>query len=1536
MYRAPLLILIIVAFIINTLGPLPVYAQEFVLPKPGSRISLSPAYNPSILKGIKVDANNPFHFEFILDPGDEKQDDLKQQANQLIRYFLASVTTPNKDLWVNLSPYEKDRIIPEAFGQTEMGRDLLAQDYILKQITASLMYPEDEVGKKFWKRIYDEAAKKYGTTNIPVSTFNKVWIVPEKAEVYEGSPNQLTHNDSLEHVAYITQSKLKVMLESDYLAITKNQVVSTGPVPATTPLTSVSGAAINDETLRPYKSSELGKLALPVERAPASGPPVHVSYKNNDEFSKTIIREIILPALEKEVNEGKNFAQLRQIYHSLVLASWYKQKIKNSIMAKVYGDKNKVAGLSAQVELQTPDQIYQQYLLAFKKGAVNYVKEEIDPISKHLVPKKYFSGGFNLDVSPAMAVKRDKASITEGMIPKHAKVIDVDMAMSKDDKAQRDEINRIKRLLNELKKKYITFQKLEMSKASLKKDQRGDIHSDDREIIYQRAKDDYEYSLLEVKDQIRRLIGHKVDNEHYKRFILALPFNLPIDLKNFNDSYFDSIGKEIRALVYEHQSGYLEELIEEKVIPFQQLLSAGYIDLLNGGYTFITDAAPSLDALVRLQQHAGSREISIALIKGKNGKKYVSIQVHVNEESRQSLFATDDNSISLGHTHHFATPLEASNEDEEEFLRDSHGNNKAFFILAVNRQLNVLQMAYWDRNTQRVEYMRDPRPQGQQRIKTKLIEYGLVQDAAMAQELGDLSQEDEKVADFQGMQSIGQLFDTVIFANSNESHYGDVLEILRQQKDETSKGLHIGVSGMQNLDMMAARSSQWGMLIDINKRSAEFFRLIKGIFLHNPQVSRKEFKQELLRQMDSHPLNYRNVIHYYFASPSDKTDLLSTMDGEGSWLASEDRFNHIKQMFIEGRIAIISGNIGDENLFKQILQWMRKYGVRLDTFYVSNTSDYAKMRTRSFLNNIHTLSDDRTLILDSSKDLNLRIKKKSDYKVPDAAMAAIITDFQALHFNSGFTGEDDTIYANSNESNYQTVLESIRKARGALNGGVHIGVSGIQNLDMMAARRSQWGVLIDINKRTGEFFELIGRIFQRYPAISREEFKARLVVEMNNYQVGGKSLLNYFFNSRMSLINFKDDINQEYSWLADDDRFEYIKQLFLKDRIVTINGNIADQILFAKIADWARKYGVRIDTLYLSNVLDWVRDTNEQDLYQNIMSVADDQTIILDSANPEGVHLLIRKSHEYSQRIINKKMRDIDIERLHATVRPGDTIYIRHLPHRILEAKRDSVVASRYQLLLEDPDTYAVVTHHYDVLEDLNSFKMISDKEMPGFQKINTTVANVKWVQFTNRLYQFLTDKKYSGVSEDNKWRLYLKPADRESMAKTQQAVKDIALQFNGPVEFKYLSNQEPTLAAKLESADATRFVINFASREDAIEFYSKLKQRPKYASIFAIGLTPKAKSLDSLTSIAQGHVSERLNGDPAMLENNISVKDLGGIDLTSNDALDIKKDSRIRGNDSFNINPAMLAQLENAPGFEPIIVDIKPLSDVRQYLGVN
>jgi len=85
------------------------------------------------------------------------------------------------------------------------------QDYILKQLTASLIYPEKDLGKKFWDKVYAKAQQQFGTTDIPVDTFNKVWIVADKAKVLEKN-----------NAGYVVGAHLKVMLESDYMAASRH------------------------------------------------------------------------------------------------------------------------------------------------------------------------------------------------------------------------------------------------------------------------------------------------------------------------------------------------------------------------------------------------------------------------------------------------------------------------------------------------------------------------------------------------------------------------------------------------------------------------------------------------------------------------------------------------------------------------------------------------------------------------------------------------------------------------------------------------------------------------------------------------------------------------------------------------------------------------------------------------------------------------------------------------------------------------------------------------------------------------------------------------------------------------------------------------------------------------------------------------------------------------------------------------------------------------------------------------------------------
>ncbi|MBF0483925.1 MAG: hypothetical protein HQL25_04380, partial [Candidatus Omnitrophica bacterium] len=196
---------------------------------------------------------------------------------------------------------------------------------------------------QFWSRVYSQVEEKFGNVEVPVDTFNKVWVVADKADVYVK-----------DNTAYVAGSHLKVMLESDYLAAQKSNIKET-----------TSGAT---------------------------------------ELAKQVVREIVLPELEAEINTGKNFANLRQIFHSMILATWYKKNLKNALLNQVYSNKSKINGVELGKTNLDPQAIYKKYVEAYKKGVFNFIREDVMANGETL-PRKYFSGGLAENLGADLAMK---------------------------------------------------------------------------------------------------------------------------------------------------------------------------------------------------------------------------------------------------------------------------------------------------------------------------------------------------------------------------------------------------------------------------------------------------------------------------------------------------------------------------------------------------------------------------------------------------------------------------------------------------------------------------------------------------------------------------------------------------------------------------------------------------------------------------------------------------------------------------------------------------------------------------------------------------------------------------------------------------------------------------------------------------------------------------------------------------------------------------------------------------------------------------
>ena len=344
-------IIILGLFLLQTIFPANLQASLALpnagnLPVPGTALNFTGAFDPLIFKGMIVHPENPWLFDFILDTGHVRaeEDELKNESLKMIRYFLSALTIPEKEIWVNLSPFEKNRIASANLAETEMGDELLAQDYLLKQLTASLLSPDHPVGKRFWDRVNERTGVSIGNEDRQIESFSKVWIAPERAIVRED-------NDKV----IIIENRLKILLEQDYNAQAHSRSVA---------------------------SSTLDEMA---------------------QQTRDAMREIIIPELEREINSGSTFANLRQIFNSMILATWYKQYLRESILGQSYADKALLGGVLTS-DPQMNEKIFERYVESYTKGVGDAIREELDPVTKEIVPRRYVLGGIDMESMPRMIV----------------------------------------------------------------------------------------------------------------------------------------------------------------------------------------------------------------------------------------------------------------------------------------------------------------------------------------------------------------------------------------------------------------------------------------------------------------------------------------------------------------------------------------------------------------------------------------------------------------------------------------------------------------------------------------------------------------------------------------------------------------------------------------------------------------------------------------------------------------------------------------------------------------------------------------------------------------------------------------------------------------------------------------------------------------------------------------------------------------------------------------------------------------------------
>jgi RHS repeat-associated protein len=291
------------------------------------------------LNYISVSTNS---FNYVIKAqktGDLTQNILLLNGTELsFASFLTGLALPESKFWVNLNPWEPDRIIEEDLGTTDVGRIMLEADLAMKRSFSSYENPGNgEMGVQFWDLLEQKKVELMNgimqkhpseirdVDDVQFSPVTRHWIVPDRVEAYE--------ND----------------YEIKIISATLN--INSEPVSEQSTYTLRDSLTVSDSA-----KQDLQAVA-----------------KEYGRYVKELQEQMILPLVVQDVNQGQNYSELRQIYISLALAQWYKSKGNSQPIFSDFVDSGNLQDLKSKTQWNAID-VYNEYKKSFEEGDYRYWK----------------------------------------------------------------------------------------------------------------------------------------------------------------------------------------------------------------------------------------------------------------------------------------------------------------------------------------------------------------------------------------------------------------------------------------------------------------------------------------------------------------------------------------------------------------------------------------------------------------------------------------------------------------------------------------------------------------------------------------------------------------------------------------------------------------------------------------------------------------------------------------------------------------------------------------------------------------------------------------------------------------------------------------------------------------------------------------------------------------------------------------------------------------------------------------------------------
>ncbi|WP_042279812.1 LIC_10091 family protein [Candidatus Protochlamydia sp. R18] len=222
-----------------------------------------------------------------------------------------------------------------------------------------------------------------------------------------------------------------------------------------------------------------------------------------------------------------------------------------------------------------------------------------------------------------------------------------------------------------------------------------------------------------------------------------------------------------------------------------------------------------------------------------------------------------------------------------------------------------------------------------------------------------------------------------------------------------------------------------------------------------------------------------------------------------------------------------------------------------------------------------------------------------------------ISEKLASFNNSHVQGQIYGIYITTNETNLAATYQRLREAPQANEKQtIHIGCATWHNFDMICERKSTYGLIVDFNPKNAAFIKKTIDIINA--SNTRKVFKQSMIDYLNSLQEEEKNLFFHTDQQGLPTDKIEQELSREGSWLQSEESYLFIRKLVSEGHLIAITEDITNFEKFAGIRKFLDHNNIAIDTLYLSNICNFMHTDNDKYAFtKSIKSMLQRDTILI-------------------------------------------------------------------------------------------------------------------------------------------------------------------------------------------------------------------------------------------------------------------------------------------------------------------------------------